>query len=152
MVDPPVQDPGAESPSRRQFFGILSRAFLGLWGLGIAGVVGAYLKPRSGGEGGDRIVHAGSLDALTIGEGRLVRHGTTPFYIVRLDAERVIAMSAVCTHVRCILNYDRERHGFVCPCHAGRFDLGGLVLSGPPNRPLRGYEVSIRAGKIFVQV
>jgi cytochrome b6-f complex iron-sulfur subunit len=61
-------------------------------------------------------------------------------------------MSAVCTHLRCILDYDRERHGFACPCHAGRFDLGGQVISGPPNRPLKSYEVSVRAGEILVQV
>ena len=147
--------PGAPggAQSRRRFLGVLSRVFLGLWGLGVAGVIAAYLRPRTRGERvAERVVSAGPLANLTIGEGRLVRHGTTPFYIVRLDAVRVIALSAVCTHVRCILNYDRERHGLVCPCHGGRFDLAGNVLSGPPPRALASYDVSVRAGEIFVHV
>ena len=141
------------APSRRRFLGILSQVFLGLWGLGVAGVIAAYLKPRSRGERvAERIVSAGPLEALRIGEARLVRHGTTPFFIVRLDAVRVIALSAVCTHLRCILDFDRERRGLVCPCHAGRFDLAGNVLSGPPPRPLASYDVSVRAGEIFVHL
>jgi cytochrome b6-f complex iron-sulfur subunit len=64
----------------------------------------------------------------------------------------VVAASAVCTHVRCILGFDRERRGLVCPCHDGRFDLNGNVLSGPPPRPLPIYEVSIRAGEVFVHL
>ena len=47
------------------------------------------------------------------------------------EGKKFHAVSAVCTHLRCILNYDRERHGFICPCHAGRFDLAGNVLGGP---------------------
>lgn len=139
--------------SRRRFLGALSRVFLGLWGLGAMGVIAAYLRPRARGEQvSERIVGAGQLEDLRIGEARLVRHGTTPFFIVRLDGSRVIALSAVCTHLRCILDYDRERRGLVCPCHAGRFDLAGNVLSGPPPRALASYDVSVRAGEIFVHL
>jgi cytochrome b6-f complex iron-sulfur subunit len=115
--------------------------------------VGAYLRaPERGGRIAERIVRVGLLDDLRIGEGRLVRHGTTPFYVVRLDGTRVVALSAVCTHVRCILGFDRERRSLVCPCHDGRFDLAGAVLSGPPPRPLPSYAVSVRAGEIFVHL
>jgi len=139
--------------SRRRFLGMVSRVFLGLWGLGALGVIGAYLRPRTRGEQvGERIVRAGQLENLRIGEARLVRHGTTPFFIVRLDASRVVALAAVCTHLRCMLDYDRERRGLVCPCHAGRFDLAGNVLSGPPPRALASYGVSVRAGEIFVHL
>jgi cytochrome b6-f complex iron-sulfur subunit len=152
MVDTPAPDSNDEPQSRREFFGVLSRAFLGLWGLGLAGAAVAYLKPRAGGDEGsaERIVHAGRLEDLRIGEGKLVRHGLNPFYVVRTDHEQVVALSAVCTHVRCILKYDRERHGFICPCHAGRFDLAGNVLGGPPSRSLAAYTVSVRAGEIYV--
>ncbi len=151
MAERHADGPNAEPQGRRQFFGFLSRAFLGLWGLGVVGAAAAYLRPRTGGDDiAERIVHAGSLQDLLIGEGRLVRHGLHPFYVVRLDHERVVAVSAVCTHVRCILKYDRERHGFICPCHAGQFDLAGNVLGGPPSRALASYTVSVRAGEIYV--
>jgi cytochrome b6-f complex iron-sulfur subunit len=63
-----------------------------------------------------------------------------------------VALSAVCTHVRCILTYNREHRSIVCPCHDGRFDLSGNVVSGPPPRPLTRYDVSTRAGEVFVRV
>jgi len=153
MADASRPDPNEESPNRRQFFGVLSRAFLGLWGLGLAGGAAMYLKPRGGGEDvAERLIHAGRLEDLRIGEGRLVRHGLQPFYVIRLDHDHVTAISAVCTHVRCILKYDRERRGFICPCHAGRFDLSGNVLGGPPSRALPSYAVSVRAGEIYVTI
>ena len=157
MNDSPVREDSAaaadESTSRRRFLTWLSRAFLSLWGLGAAGALASYLRaPERAERIAARIVRVGLLEDLRIGEGRLVRHGTTPFWVVRLDAVRVVALSAVCTHVRCILDFDRERRGLVCPCHDGRFDLAGNVISGPPPRALPGYAVSVRAGEVFVHL
>jgi cytochrome b6-f complex iron-sulfur subunit len=143
----------AASAGRRRFLTWLSQAFLSLWGLGAAAAVASYLRaPERGGSAAERIVRVGLLDDFAIGEGRLVRHGVQPFYVVRVDAARVVAVTAVCTHVRCILGYDRERRGFVCPCHDGRFDLAGNVLSGPPPRALASHAVSVRAGEVFVHL
>ena len=147
------ESPPQGPPPRRRFLVWLSRAFLGLWGLGAAGVVGAYLKaPERRERVAERLVRVGLLDDLRIGEARLVRHGVTPFFVVRLDASRVVALSAVCTHVRCILGFDRERRALVCPCHDGRFDLAGNVLSGPPPRALPTYTVSVRDGEVLVHL
>ena len=145
---------GPDDPSsRREFITLLSQAFLALWGLGAMGAVAAYLKaPERGAGVAERLVRVGLLEDLQIGEGRLVRHGVAPFYVVRVDAVRVVAISAVCTHVRCILGYDRERKGLVCPCHDGRFDLAGNVISGPPPKALQVYPASVRAGEVFVHV
>jgi cytochrome b6-f complex iron-sulfur subunit len=154
-VDQPSEASRAPDPptDRRHFLQWLSRAFLGLWALGGAGALAAYLKaPEHNEAAAERIVRVGMLGELRIGEARLIRHGVTPFYVIRVSENRVIALSAVCTHVRCILHYDRDRHGLVCPCHDGRFDLNGNVLSGPPPRALPNYEVSVRAGEVFVRV
>ena len=146
-------DADGEPSTRRRFITWLSQAFLGLWGLGAAAAIASYLRaPERGGSAAERVVRVGLLEDLAVGEGRLVRHGTRPFFVVRMDATRVIALSAVCTHVRCILAYDRARRGFVCPCHDGRFDLAGNVLSGPPPKALPTYAVSVRAGEVFVHL
>jgi cytochrome b6-f complex iron-sulfur subunit len=149
----PGAAPGAGgAATRRQFLKWLSRAFLGLWAVGGAGVVTAYMGAPDRNEGGGRQIRIGNLNDLRIGDARLIRHGVTPFFVIRTNESTVVAMSAVCTHVRCILNYDRERRVIVCPCHDGRFDLKGNVLSGPPPRSLPAYEVSMRAGEVFVRV
>ena len=145
----PAGDPG----ERRQFLKWLSGGFLSLWALGGAAALAAYLKaPDRSEASSERVVNVGPLEALRVGEARLVQHGITPFYVLRLDATRVVALSAVCTHMRCILNFDRERKGLLCPCHDGRFDLNGNVISGLPQRPLPSYEVQTRAGDVFVRV
>jgi cytochrome b6-f complex iron-sulfur subunit len=149
----PAAPSAGASGSRRQFLDLLIKAFFGLWGLGFVGAMGAYLRaPERERRIAERTVRVGTLDELRVGDAKLVRHGPTPFYVVRLDAERVIAVSAVCTHVRCILDFDRSRKGFACPCHDGRFDLSGAVISGPPPRPLPNYSVQVRAGEVYVQI
>lgn len=149
----PGASPGPGDPaSRRQFLRWLSRAFLGLWAVGGAGVVTAYLGAPENKEENGRQVRIGALNDLRIGEVKLIRHGVTPFFVIRNNETTVTAMSAVCTHVRCILSYDRERRAIVCPCHDGRFDLKGNVLAGPPPRALPQYEVSMRAGEVYVRV
>ena len=156
MVETPSSGSTKSPPAsagRRKFLVWMSQAFLGLWGAGAAAAIAAYLHvPERSERSAERAVRVGMLDDLTVGDGKLIRHGTTPFYVVRLDATRVVALSAICTHVRCVLGYDRERRGLVCPCHDGRFDLSGNVVSGPPPRPLPSYAVSVRAGEVFVHL
>jgi cytochrome b6-f complex iron-sulfur subunit len=68
------------------------------------------------------------------------------FVIVPVSGQRVIvlesanqellAFSAICTHESCTVTYQPAQSAIWCPCHDGRFDLNGRVLSGPPPRPL----------------
>jgi nitrite reductase/ring-hydroxylating ferredoxin subunit len=153
MASPAATPSSPDAPERRQFLNWVSKAFLGLWALGGAAVAGTYLKsPEHEKRIAEHTVRVGLLEDLRTGEARLVRHGTAPFFVIRTEATRVIAVSAVCTHVRCILGFDRERRVLQCPCHDGRFDLTGNVLGGPPTRPLRTFEVAVRAGEVYVHL
>ena len=51
------------------------------------------------------------------------------------DAEGLYALSAVCTHLGCVVAVD-EGKGYFCPCHGSRFDTQGKVVAGPAPRPL----------------
>jgi Rieske Fe-S protein len=53
--------------------------------------------------------------------------------------------------MRCIIEWNRDTRTFLCPCHAGAFDRGGNVLSGPPKRALTQYPAEIRADEIVVR-
>lgn len=61
-------------------------------------------------------------------------------YIIR-DHEGVRAVSAVCTHLGCVLK--RAESEFQCPCHGSRFDDTGQVLSGPAPSPLPWFKVDL---------
>jgi len=50
-----------------------------------------------------------------------------------------IALSAVCTHKGCDVEYQSELHLFVCPCHNSRFDEDGKVVRGPAKTDLAKY-------------
>ncbi|HXF71054.1 MAG TPA: Rieske 2Fe-2S domain-containing protein [Actinomycetota bacterium] len=56
---------------------------------------------------------------------------------LRLWDGRLVAYSAVCTHLACAVVWRPERSELHCPCHNGAFDPAtGAVLAGPPPRPL----------------
>jgi cytochrome b6-f complex iron-sulfur subunit len=69
--------------------------------------------------------------------------GGTPAIIVHTKEKGFVALSRVCTHLGCLVKYHPEKQEFICPCHAGTFDLDGNVISGPPPRPLPKYSVKV---------
>ncbi|MEE9218638.1 MAG: Rieske (2Fe-2S) protein [Acidobacteriota bacterium] len=140
---------------RRSILQWLGRIFLSLWGVGFVAVVLSFLKvPKTRMEraGGQRTLRAGALDDLAVGAGLLIRHGAQPILVVRPRPDQLVALSGICTHLRCVLRWDGERSTVVCPCHAGAFDLNGNVLSGPPNQPLKSYQAEVRGGVIYVHL
>ena len=46
------------------------------------------------------------------------------------------AISAVCTHLGCIVSWDGDAQEFACPCHGSRFDGEGEVVKGPAGQAL----------------
>ena len=129
----------------------LSRGFLALWAPAAAGVATSFLKaPSSEHRPGERAIHAGDLSSLPVGDARFVHHGNDPFFVLRVSEGQVLAVSAICTHMRCVLRWDRETSTFQCPCHDGSFDRKGNVLGGPPKKPLPQYPAEVRADEIVV--
>jgi len=51
------------------------------------------------------------------------------------------AVSAVCTHVGCILAWNPAERTWDCPCHGSRFDIHGRVVSAPATDPLDQIEL-----------
>lgn len=50
------------------------------------------------------------------------------------DDQGLYAISAVCTHLGCVVNYTVDQ--FECPCHGSQFNAAGYVLKGPAKLPL----------------
>jgi Rieske Fe-S protein len=67
------------------------------------------------------------------------------------DALGFFAVSAVCSHLGCIVKEDAKSRGFVCPCHGSKFDATGRVQGGPAPRGLDWLEISLAAdGSLMV--
>jgi glycine/D-amino acid oxidase-like deaminating enzyme/nitrite reductase/ring-hydroxylating ferredoxin subunit len=83
---------------------------------------------------GDRIPGKGttrSLDSLAPGEGALVEHGGEKV-AAYCDADgALVAVSARCTHLGCLVTWNSAERSWDCPCHGSRFAPDGTVLEGP---------------------
>ena len=153
MAEDGVGAEDRERPTRRRLLGWLSRGFLSLWAVGLAWLVAGFLKPpRSRESLGQRVVNVGPASSLLPGQAQLVRHGREPVFVVRTTAGELIGVSAVCTHLHCVLDFDRAQNRLACPCHEGAFDLNGNVLGGPAPRPLSRYRVETRLGQIYLHL
>jgi Rieske Fe-S protein len=53
------------------------------------------------------------------------------------------ALSSVCTHSNCDRNWSLSNGNFRCSCHGSVFTTDGEVITGPANRPLIQFDVSI---------
>lgn len=65
-------------------------------------------------------------------------------YIRLLPENKLLALSLLCTHKACTVKYRPEEKDFLCPCHKGKYDADGKVLSGKPPAPLHRLPAELR--------
>ena len=86
---------------------------------------------------GDRIDTPGDpLEEVAPGEGTVIRRGAKPVAVYKDESGELKALSAVCTHLACIVHFNTAEKSWDCPCHGSRFDLDGTVIQGPATKPL----------------
>ena len=83
-------------------------------------------------------------------DGWLIASAKSLAYVKRIKKDEVIAISAACTHLGCIVTWDEDQQIFKCPCHNGRYNPEGQVISGPPPAPLRRHKAKIEDGRILL--
>jgi glycine/D-amino acid oxidase-like deaminating enzyme/nitrite reductase/ring-hydroxylating ferredoxin subunit len=77
-----------------------------------------------------------STDEITPTMGAVMRDGATKVAIYRDEAGELHRMSAVCTHLGCIVGWNQAASTWDCPCHGSRFDPYGHVVNGPASKDL----------------
>jgi Rieske Fe-S protein len=107
----------------------------------------AFLWPRKEREGGKKIFIAGKVNDLKVGT--VVYFPKERTYLERTEAG-FIAFSSVCPHLHCVVNWNEMLKEFECPCHGGKFNQYGVVLAGPPPRPLDLYKIQIVEDKVVI--
>lgn len=76
---------------------------------------------------------------------RILRFGAEPVILVRVSDVEFRAFSATCTHLDCIVEYQKDASRIFCNCHNGIYDLTGRNIGGPPPHPLDQYTVNLEA-------
>lgn len=71
-------------------------------------------------------------------------------YVMRVSETELRALSAICTHQACTVEWDTEK--FVCPCHASQFSATGALLRGPAPTPLRTFNTSLAGDLLTIML
>lgn len=82
-------------------------------------------------------VTAPSSDTLAPGEGGLATDEGRKVAAYRDEEGDLTKVSAVCTHLGCVVSFNTAEKTWDCPCHGSRFDLEGRVISGPAKKDLK---------------
>lgn len=73
-----------------------------------------------------------------------------PAVVLQPKPGTIVAFSAVCTHLGCVIQWQVDKEEFLCPCHAGRFRVDGTVLGGPPPKALKKLPVTLENDQVLV--
>ncbi|MEW5802107.1 MAG: Rieske 2Fe-2S domain-containing protein [bacterium] len=127
---------------------ILAKGIFGvLAGVFVYPVVRYLIPPqRASRDSGVIEVNAAEIE---MGKSKVVNYKETPTIVIN-TAEGLFAMSAVCTHLGCIVQWDETSKEIVCPCHGAKYDLNGNVKSGPAPKPLTLVRASMAGDKIII--
>ena len=94
-----------------------------------------------------------ALQGLKDGVPTRFSSGALEGYLLRTGQD-VRALSAVCTHMGCLLNWSTFRSRFECPCHGATFDLDGTPSGDYGDRsvlrPLPVLQVKVVQGMVSV--
>ena len=79
---------------------------------------------------------ADEASEIAAGEGKIIREGVEKVAAYRDEEGELHTISAVCTHLGCVVQWNAAEKSWDCPCHASRFDVDGGVLQGPAVKDL----------------
>lgn len=101
-----------------------------------ASALGAFLKENKDIPAhlvGDRFAppEVTSLDQIERDQGRTMKVDGQHLAVYRDGCGVVHAVSAVCTHMGCLVKFNEAERTWDCPCHGSRFGVDGRVIDGP---------------------
>ncbi|MFN3404487.1 MAG: FAD-dependent oxidoreductase [Cytophagaceae bacterium] len=85
----------------------------------------------------------GSIETLAPGEGKIIRVNGERMAVAKDHNHEIHAVSPVCTHMKCIVHYNKAEQSWDCPCHGSRFAIDGKVLYGPAVKALEKKEIKM---------
>ena len=137
-----------EKSGRRTFLGVCLGGLAAVVGAAITWPVYRYLAPRSSATTTARVEIAEK--DVPEGEAKFFEFNGASAVLLRKPGGGLIALSAVCTHMGCIVQWEKDRQDFLCPCHGGHYTADGAVVSGPPPKPLTKLPMTVTNGVITI--
>jgi Rieske Fe-S protein len=134
--------------SRRRFINWFLGTSVGALAASTLYPVVRFVSPPEVPEAATNQVQAGSTDDPEMLEKgfKIVRFGYEPVILIRVSDSDFRAFAGTCTHLDCIVEFQKDKQRIWCNCHNGEYNLGGQQVAGPPPRPLEGYQVDLVPG------
>jgi glycine/D-amino acid oxidase-like deaminating enzyme/nitrite reductase/ring-hydroxylating ferredoxin subunit len=91
----------------------------------------------------DRLSRAdrASAESLKPGEGALIRVRGRKTAVYRDDQGGLHALSPVCQHLYCLVDWNPAERSWDCPCHGSRYAGDGRAIQGPTTKDLKRREL-----------
>lgn len=140
--------PSLPPSQRRTFLLMIAGVLSGLLAAAVGWPLFRFLAPSSG-AGADEKVNV-PRSVVKPGAAHLFQYRGRPAALLQSKPGEYIALSAVCTHLGCVVQWQEAKGEFLCPCHGGRFSPTGTVLGGPPPRPLEMLPVAVNGDQLQV--
>jgi len=135
-------------PQRRKFLYVMLGGIGTLLGAASAWPVFRFLSPIDAGVGDTQVILA--RNDVPVGKAHFFQYRGKPAVVLQPSPGRFIALTAVCTHLGCIVKWQEQAGEFLCPCHGGRFSSEGQVLGGPPPSPLESFVVTLDGDQLKI--
>ena len=100
-------------------------------------------------QGGEVVI--AQVSALVAGEGfNFKANDGTDAILFKTKDEKVYALSRICSHERCSVEFDLSQNILICLCHGATFEAtDGNVISGPTQRGLKKINVKIDGDNVL---
>jgi glycine/D-amino acid oxidase-like deaminating enzyme/nitrite reductase/ring-hydroxylating ferredoxin subunit len=100
----------------------------------------------------DRNADTFQLSDVKPGEGKIVKINGEKLAVARDEHNELHALSPVCTHMKCFVQWNYAEKSWDCPCHGSRFNLDGEVIYGPAVKELEKKILDLEPSKDKEQV
>ncbi|HEY8159671.1 MAG TPA: FAD-dependent oxidoreductase [Methylobacter sp.] len=74
---------------------------------------------------------ADSMEEVPLGEGKVIEKDGEKLAVYKDENGVNHVCSAICTHLKCTVNWNPSEKSWDCPCHGSRFKTNGQVIEGP---------------------
>lgn len=142
---PIVEEPG-EKNTRRAFLAAAGAAGLA-YTAAFAYPIYRYLaSPAEMAMNATAVTEVTLKDAQKLPSGSVLmfKFGTAPAMLIHHEDGRWVALTAVCTHLGCTVQYEPQADRIHCACHGGVYNpYTGTNVSGPPPKPLKLFKVAV---------
>ena len=146
VVEPSKIEESSESGTRRAF--LIAAGAAGLcYTAALAYPIYRYLaSPAEMAASTSAVTEVTLKDAQKLPEGSalMFKFGSSPAMLIHHQDGSWVALTAVCTHLGCTVQYEPQMNRIHCACHGGVYDpRTGANVSGPPPKPLKKFNVAV---------